>query len=309
VGFLSSDNRVCDLSENPVLVAVVFIPGKFIMREVKACVSQSFRGLLIGAAVVCIQGLFPQGMEARDLSWKLKNVSRQPIEKGLDQVQFTARKNDTQVRLALAFFRATDFELIVIDNGRDLSRPRYASLARALMDQGCVAGMNGSLFSREEGKPKGLVVADGKRMDSFDPHALLDACLVVREGKLSLVPIDTFRLDDKVTQLLQSNPWLVHKGVAASPEGERRSLRTFVATDGESGWILGHARHCTLRELAGILASEDFQKIHPVQDAINLDGGSSSGLWIRGNGSSPLYWKESTTVLNFIGIRRIPELK
>jgi len=169
--------------------------------------------------------------------------------------------------------------------------------------------MNGSFFSREEGKPKGLVVADGKRMDSFDPHALLDACLVVREGKLSLVPIDTFRLDDKVTQLLQSNPWLVHKGVAASPEGERRSLRTFVATDGESGWILGHARHCTLRELAGILASEDFQKIHPVQDAINLDGGSSSGLWIRGNGSSPLYWKESTTVLNFIGIRRIPELK
>lgn len=261
-------------------------------------------GLLIRVALLLGISLLPRAVEAKELEWSLKDLSRQTVESSLVQVQFLAQKNNSQARLTLACFEASDFELIVIDNGRNLSRPRYPSLAKALVARGCAAGINGSFFSRSHGLPKGLVVADGEWIESFDPQALLDASLVVREGRLGLEVMDQVPMDEKVTQLVQSNPWLVRRREVASLSGSQRALRTFVATDGGSRWILGHARYCTLAELAEILACVEFQKVYPVRDALNLDGGVSSGIWIRKGKGEPFYLREGSTVMNFIGVRR-----
>ena len=113
-------------------------------------------------------------------------------------------------------------------------------------------------------------------------------------------------VDSTVTGLLQTGPWLVRRGVSqggfSNDETPRR--RTFIATDGQGTWLLGYVSTATLRELAAMLRNATIQGIIPVQDALNLDGGSSSGLWIRQGERAVRYFEEETTVRNFIGIRR-----
>jgi hypothetical protein len=59
-----------------------------------------------------------------------------------------------------------------------------------------------------------------------------------------------------------------------------------------------------LRELAVQLRSPTIAGIMPVQDALNLDGGPSSALWVRENSMPAYYIRENTIVRNFIGIRK-----
>jgi len=104
---------------------------------------------------------------------------------------------------------------------------------------------------------------------------------------------------------LQAGPFLVDAGQpVAGLEAKRAARRSVVATDGAETWAILILDHATLAEAAALLATPgvlgDGKKLIR---ALNLDGGSSTGLWVRGAGAaSPRYSPEFGTVRNFLGV-------
>ncbi len=89
--------------------------------------------------------------------------------------------------------------------------------------------------------------------------------------------------DESITQAVQSVPMLVDgvEVVPGIPENGERNRRSFVALDERGRVLLGVSQTAawTLTDLATYLASEPELE---VRAALNLDGGASSGLWVRG---------------------------
>ena len=64
-------------------------------------------------------------------------------------------------------------------------------------------------------------------------------------------------------------------------EATRRRVRTFVLTDCAGRWAIGLCDSVTLRGLSDLLAAKGIITELHVERALNLDGGSSSGLWLH----------------------------
>ena len=207
-------------------------------------------------------------------------------------------------RFVLVRFRDVDFELIVIDNGPRRSEAHFRNLSVALPRNECVAGTNGGFFDVATFQPNGLMISDGRRTGTYDPKNWAAGVLAVRNARLLLGDQSQFVPDASVTQLVQTGPWLVRGGKAqwGFTNDESPARRTFIATGGEGTWVLGHLESSTLLELAIFLTSPTIKKILPVREALNLDGGSSSALWVT-EGQSNTYFQEKVPVRNYIGIR------
>jgi hypothetical protein len=108
----------------------------------------------------------------------------------------------------------------------------------------------------------------------------------------------------KPTDLIQAGPFLVDKGVTVrglSPENSRR--RTFVMHDGGKWFALGLSDSFTLAELGQVLATKEISPGRTIHRALNLDGGTSSGLYLnRGGRTEPIHVEPFKTVRNFVGI-------
>ena len=195
--------------------------------------------------------------------------------------------------------------MLVIDNGPRRAEAPYRNLADAMERLRCEAGTNGGFFDIATFQPNGLMIGQGRSVGQFDRKNWAEGVLAVRDGTPILVDRDRFELDPALTELLQSGPWLVRRGISQSgyQNDEMRRRRTFIATDGRGTWLLGYVSGSTLRELAVALRSTAISSVMPVEDALNLDGGPSSGLWIRRGAEPSRYIEEETIVRNFIGIR------
>ncbi len=86
----------------------------------------------------------------------------------------------------------------------------------------------------------------------------------------------------------------------------RPARRTAVLTDGRGRWALAVIpTRLTLAEAAALLARPGLLGENvSVKRALNLDGGSSTALWVRtGNGTEPSYEvREWGTVRNFLAV-------
>lgn len=184
------------------------------------------------------------------------------------------------VQVWLTTFGADRHALRVIDNTTPGQPYRYADLSLAMRGENCVAGCNGGFFDRYPFAPSGYLVSDGRASGVFKPTSWLKGLLVVRKGMLSLETIEGFKPGDgEVTQLLQSGPWLVRAGAAEKDNNNTlQAPRTFVGTDGNGVWFIGVTDDCTLQEISDFLRSDPLRVIVNVRDALNLDGGPSTGL-------------------------------
>jgi hypothetical protein len=83
------------------------------------------------------------------------------------------------------------------------------------------------------------------------------------------------------------------------------SRRTFIATDGRGRWVLGATLSTrTLAELAQSLAAQGALISWRVDQAINLDGGSSTGFFFdRRAGEAPVALYPWKRVRNLLGIK------
>lgn len=206
------------------------------------------------------------------------------------------------VQVWVTTFTTERHALRVIDNALPGQPYRYVDLSLAMRAEGCVAGCNGGFFERLPFGPSGYLVSDGRASGVFKPTSWMKGMLIVRKGVPSLEAIDGFKPDAAadVTQLLQSGPWLVRGGV---PEKDNNATlqapRTFVGTDGKNVWFIGVTDDCTLQELADFLGGEKMRAVVTVREALNLDGGPSTGLWVK---DARVYQREKWTVQNYLGV-------
>ena len=200
-------------------------------------------------------------------------------------------------RLTAVFFQEKSFALRVVDS----PAPGGTKLARVLADAGCVAGVNGGYF-QEDFRPVGLMVADGAIIHPFEKAKLLSGLLVVRDGRIAIVRSDAFKPGRDLRQAIQCGPLLVEEGTpVAGLNAERSARRTSVATAGRGRWALIHLTSVTLADSARIVAMPGLFGDWTTRTALNLDGGSSSGLWAAAT-PLPVSLAEFGTVRNYLGI-------
>jgi exopolysaccharide biosynthesis protein len=153
-----------------------------------------------------------------------------------------------------------------------------ASLPRAL------AVVNGGYFAADY-QTTGLIISDGARSgQSYGDYAGMLA--VDTDGQVSLRWFGTrpFNPNETLAQAIQSFPVLVKPGgkMGFPPDADEgmASRRTVVAQDTGGRIILlaSPQFRFSLHELAVWLTESDLE----LDIALNLDGGTSTGLWIKG---------------------------
>ncbi len=220
-------------------------------------------------------------------------------------VERTLKRSDDGLILSahLALFRSSVYRLTVIDPGADAETPR-PTLPESFQQAGSVAGVNGGFF-HPDGQPLGLVIAQGRRINRFETTRLLSGVLYSDARGIHLQRRAHFQDQPGIDALVQSGPYLVEHGraVRGLSTGDP-SQRTFVATDWHGHWILGATRtRLTLADLAAALSTPGALTPWPVERAINLDGGSSSGFFFdRGPDVEPVVMRPWKPVRNLIGL-------
>lgn len=210
-----------------------------------------------------------------------------------------------QVRAQLAFFTSRAFRLEVVDLGVG-PEPAYPTLADAFRAVGAVAGVNGGFF-HPNWRPSGLMIFQGRRINRFETATLLSGVIYSDGRGIHLVRRAQFQDHPGITALLQSGPYLVEGGrVVRGLSNSDPNRRTFIATDWRGHWVLGATLSpLTLAELAECLASPDALTPWPIDRALNLDGGSSTGFFFDpGEGKAPISLNPLKRVRNLLGIAR-----
>ncbi|HSJ04189.1 MAG TPA: phosphodiester glycosidase family protein [Verrucomicrobium sp.] len=249
---------------------------------------------LFAALLVCL--LFPVSAGAQ---WMVKSTST-PVALG---------GGAFQVKKELAGPTEADLNLVICDAAKCqiqvMSQPDKAaavSLAEHMRASSAVAGCNGGYFTPEF-QPLGLEVSAGARTGVLGRGVLQGGVFVVRNGRPTLLWRDEFVEQKGITQLLQAGPRLVNGGLPVKGlEATKRRARTFVLTDTAGRWAIGTCRSVTLRELSDLLATKGVVTELEVERALNLDGGSSTGLWWREASGKDHAEREFGRVRNFLAI-------
>lgn len=137
--------------------------------------------------------------------------------------------------------------------------------------------VNGGYFHADS-LPSGFVQIDGERWGKrqFDPER--SGFVVLGEKPFLLA--GTATTTGITADILQSYPWIIRKGVQGfSQETGNYARRTFVGTDIRGYWYVGIVpdESVTLYQLGKLLGELPIDW----RDALNLDGGPSSGLVAR----------------------------
>jgi uncharacterized protein YigE (DUF2233 family) len=142
--------------------------------------------------------------------------------------------------------------------------------------------INAGFFTPEK-HATGLVIADGK--NAGQTYKGFGGMFSVRDGTPSLqwLARQPYVNDAHITQAVQSFPMLLVSGqiVDGLPDDGSRNRRSFVGIDHTGRIVLGvcHSPLWTMTDLAKYLVDNPLLEL---TTAMNLDGGASSGLWIRG---------------------------
>ncbi len=151
-----------------------------------------------------------------------------------------------------------------------------------LTELGAEVVINAGFFTAEK-QATGLVIADGKH--AGQTYKGFGGMFSIRDGvpRVQWLARQPYVDDAHITQAVQSFPMLLVNGqiVDGLPDDGSRNRRSFVGIDGAGRVVLGvcHSPLWTMTDLASYLADNPLLEL---TNAMNLDGGASSGLWIRG---------------------------
>ncbi len=179
-------------------------------------------------------------------------------------------------------FDSRDFRLMVADQPNGPGSI-YADAAAAARARGGVAAINAGFFT-PEGAPLGLVVAAGKTSGSWNSASSLGSGIWHRSASGS---DQISRREDlgpngaaNMREVIQAGPMLVENGRSVGGlEATKSSARSVILWDGGTRWWIGVSSPCTLATLGQAL-SNGQPAGWPVRQALNLDGGRSTDLWI-----------------------------
>lgn len=214
------------------------------------------------------------------------------------------RVNSGGVLLHLVQFDDNNYKLSVVDqkNGPASEWVDSASLGKT---RNALAVINGGFFT-PEGAPLGLLITAGIQRGSNNPSSLGSGFYFANNTYAGIARRNTINeviRSVRPSQLIQTGPLLSYRGQAVKGLSTERSRpRSFVATDGQSQWLIGFAETATLAQLGDALSSKTLGGVK-IHHAINLDGGRSSDLWIsqsvkNGNKTFRAFWNKP--VRNFL---------
>lgn len=214
---------------------------------------------------------------------------------GVSVIETQCRNDSLIARVTCAIFDEKAYTLRVIDS----PDPGTATLATVLSKSHAIAGVNGAYFHADY-TPVGLVVVDGKTNHPFEKAKILSGILSIRsDGTIAIIRSGQFSSSSNLAGALQCGPMLVEKTKpVAGLNGKKSARRTAVATSPKGKIALVYISSVTLADAAQILSLPNVFGSWMPTTAMNLDGGSSSGLWTRSGTHLP----EIKRVRNFLGI-------
>ncbi len=220
-------------------------------------------------------------------------------------IRKTVSNGSRTVTLNLSKFSTNDFTLRVVDQGNDSASRRYSSLRDAMEKTGCIAGINGGFYGADF-SPLGLTVENGKKLSAFRNSSgggLSTGLIWSGTGGIHIVRRENFEMHNGVKQAIQAGPMLVWQGAQVRGlSNEKWRPRTFVLTDWKGNWMLGTSSSVSLAALSAILDSSQAITEFTTHRAINLDGGRSTGFFLKQPDGSVVYQSEVSRVRNFLGI-------
>lgn len=177
-------------------------------------------------------------------------------------------------------FDSRTHRLVVVDQpgGPGSTYPTSASVAKA---KNSLLAINAGFFT-PEGKPLGLVISGGKTTGDWNSSSSLGNG-VFRETSVGTLSITRRKTRSSVAssmELIQSGPLLLENGQSISGLSSTKSaVRSIILSDGSSRWWIGRTSSCTLSSLGKAL-SVNSPTSWKIDDALNLDGGRSTDLYI-----------------------------
>lgn len=215
-----------------------------------------------------------------------------------------------EVRLAIFDARRATFR--VLDQPTADDRRGLGEFLRGPGGAGVLAAVNGGYFHPDYA-PLGLRVTDGRVVHPLERAALLSGLLLVNHGGVpALLRRETYQPSDAAParQALQAGPFLVDSGrPVPGLNAQRPARRTAVLTDGRRRWALAVVpTSLTLAETGALLARPGLlgEGAGAVRRALNLDGGSSTALWVKtdrpGGESSSYDVREWGVVRDFLAV-------
>ena len=259
--------------------------------------------LLLGFTVWAILAVSPAGAQAT--AWKVTSSELLPAPGAgvTHQVQTLAREGNGDgagaATLHLVSFDAGDTTFAVYDQGEQ----GRGSLGEMMIKTHCLAGTNGGYF-QPDFAPVGLLLSHGKLVQKPAHSRLLSGALVVTGHRIALRRSSEPLPGKNARQAVQAGPFLVEFGRRVPGlNGARTARRTAVFTDGNRRWGLVTSTSLSLEEFGAVLATPALLPAGlKIDRALNLDGGSSTGLWARQPGQEPFYLHEIGIVRDFVGI-------
>lgn len=212
---------------------------------------------------------------------KIATPPQAPVATSANPPQVTTREISGITFEGVAF-DSRNHRLVVADQPGGPGS-RFAAAAAAAQSLGGLAAVNAGFFT-PEGAPLGLVASSGKISGAWNSASSLGSAVwyqsksgtsaIVRRDKLGRTAAAAMR------ELIQAGPLLVENGHSVGGlEATKTSARTIVLWDGGSRWWLGCSSPCSLAALTQALAA-GTPTDWPILQALNLDGGRSSDLWI-----------------------------
>jgi uncharacterized protein YigE (DUF2233 family) len=199
-----------------------------------------------------------------------------PVKPGIDYILLQDSVNGQLERLVVARVDPNQANFRVL---YDPESPR--TVREWHRDAGADLAINGGFFDQAN-RALGLLISDGQAFgQSFRGFGGMFSLRGDRPA-LQWLKTNPYRPDAGITQAAQSFPMLVldsHVVDGINDNGER-NRRSFVALDKDGSVLLGVCQTATwtLTDLAQYLAaSSRFNVAH----ALNLDGGASTGIWIK----------------------------
>ena len=173
-------------------------------------------------------------------------------------------------------------------------------LGSAAEKRGALAGVNGGYFQPDR-TPLGLVVRKGVEIHPLEHSRLLSGVLSVTSAAITLQRTGAYKASPAVREALQAGPFLVERGKAVvGLEATKDAARTVVFQDAKGRCGLLICKGTTLAGMAEILSTASIFPEGGIVRAMNLDGGSSTALWVRG--SPPFYAHEWKSVRDYLAI-------
>jgi uncharacterized protein YigE (DUF2233 family) len=227
--------------------------------------------------------------------WTFSPAEPQKAPPGLEFTRRRASDDGQTADLSIVSFSPKTHTFAVMDNPAGAFDAGSAALKR-----GALAAVNGGYFHPDR-TPLGLVVRQGVEIHPLEKAKLLSGLVIVTADHITLRRTSEFKASPAIREALQAGPFLVDAGKpVAGLDNTRSAARTVVFMDstGRSGFLT--CKSLTLAATAELLAAPSLFAGGKIVRALNLDGGSSTALWVR---SEPLFYeREWKSVRNYLAI-------